>query len=48
MKSDTKTSPEYERFHSLLKRLVAVPHAEVKEKMDEYERQKRKKRAKGK
>jgi len=47
MKSNPKTSEEYDRFTSFMKRLVAVPHSEIKEKLDAEKRTKqRKKRAK--
>jgi uncharacterized protein YecA (UPF0149 family) len=51
MKDDSATSPEFGRFNKLLTGLMAVPHSELKEKMAEYDRQKkqrqkRKKRAK--
>jgi len=50
MKSEPHTSEEFDRFKKLLSSLVAVPRSELKEKMDEYEREKkqrqrRKKRA---
>jgi hypothetical protein len=51
MKSETNTSEEFRRFKSLLTGLMAVPHSELKEKMAEYDREKKlrqqkKKRAK--
>jgi hypothetical protein len=47
MKPDPKTSPEFERFEGFMKRLVAVPHSEIKAKLDAEKRSKqRKKRAK--
>jgi len=47
MKSNRKTSPEYDKFENFMKRLVAVPHSEIKAKLDAEKRAKqRKKRAK--
>ena len=47
MKSESKPSPESDRFTSFMKRLVAVPHSEIKAKLDAEKRAKqRKKRAK--
>jgi hypothetical protein len=47
MTSNPKTSKEFERFTSFMKRLVAVPHSEIKAKLDAEKRGKqRKKRAK--
>jgi hypothetical protein len=51
MKSEPHTSEEFRRFKNLLTGLMSVPHSELKEKMDEYDRekkqrQKKKKRAK--
>jgi len=47
MKPDPKTSPEFDRFTSFMKRLVAVPHSEIKAKLDAEKKSKqRKKRAK--
>lgn len=47
----TEPSEEFRRFKNLLTGLMAVPRSELKEKMDEYDREKnkrqrRKKRAK--
>ena len=51
MKSEPHTSEEFDRFKKLLTGLMAVPKSELKEKMAEYDREKklrqrRKKRAK--
>lgn len=51
MKDEPHTSEEFTRFKRLLTGLAAVPRSELKEKMDEYDREKklrqrRKKRAK--
>lgn len=51
MKTEPHTSQEFDRFKKLLTGLMAVPRSELKEKMDEYDREKklrqrRKKRAK--
>jgi hypothetical protein len=47
MKSDAKTSEEFSKFTSFMKRLVAVPHSEIKAKLDaEKKAKQRKKRAK--
>jgi len=51
MKSEPHTSDEFRRFKNLLTSLMAVPRSELKEKMEEYDREKkvrqrRKKRAK--
>lgn len=51
MKSDRQTSEEFRRFKDLLTGLMAVPHSELKEEMEKYDRakkqrQRRKKRAK--
>jgi hypothetical protein len=34
MKSNPKTSGEYTAFENLLKRVVQVPHSEIKAKLD--------------
>jgi hypothetical protein len=36
MKSEPDTSPEYDAFDSLLRRVVAVPHSEIKRREEEY------------
>ncbi|HWZ46257.1 MAG TPA: hypothetical protein VNW97_22485 [Candidatus Saccharimonadales bacterium] len=48
MKRDSSTSPEYQRFEDLLKTVLAVPHSEIKRKLDAEKKAKaqRKKRAK--
>jgi hypothetical protein len=43
------TNPEYDRFTSLMERLIKVPHSEVKAKLDAEKRtkeQKKKRKAK--
>ena len=51
MNNDPDTSEDFDRFKKLLTGLMAVPKSELKEKMAEYDREKklrqrRKKRAK--
>ena len=46
MKSNPKTSDEYQNFENLLRRVVQVPHSEIKAKLDEEKRTKKKKRPK--
>lgn len=48
MKSDSKTSPEYQRFEDLLKTVLSVPHSKIKRKLEEEKKAKaqRKKRTK--
>ena len=48
MKQEPHTSPEYEAFDNLLRRVVSVPHSEIKAKLDAEKaaKNKRKKRAK--
>jgi hypothetical protein len=49
MKSESHTSPEFDRFYKTLKALVAVPQTEIKAEMEKYKREraaKKKKRAK--
>jgi len=46
MKSNPKTSAEYQNFENLLKRVVQVPHSEIKAKLEEEKRAKKKKRPK--
>jgi hypothetical protein len=45
MKSSPKTSPEFERFSSLTKRILSVPHAEIKRRLEAEEKQKAVKKA---
>lgn len=42
----TKSNPEYDRFKDLLRKVVSVPHSEIKEKLDAEKRAKAKKKAK--
>ena len=44
MKSTPKTGDQYAAFESLLKREIQVPHSEIKAKLDEEKRAKKKKR----
>lgn len=37
MKSET--NPEYDAFDSLLRRVVSVPHSEIKRREEEYQKQ---------
>jgi hypothetical protein len=50
MKQETHTHTEYDAFDSLLRRVVSVPHSEIKRREEEYKAQrgkaKKKKRAK--
>lgn len=46
MKSNPNTSAEYTAFENLLRRVVQVPHSEIKAKLDAEKRAKRRKRAK--
>jgi hypothetical protein len=48
MKTDTDTSPEYQRFENLLKTVLSVPHSEIKRQLDDEKKAKAKikKRAK--
>lgn len=39
MKSDPNTSPEYDKFKSLLDRVMSVPHEEILRREAEYKRQ---------
>lgn len=41
-----KTSDEYDRFAALAKRLVAVPHREIKAKLDAEKKAKKQKKSK--
>lgn len=44
MKSNPKTSEESDRFTSFMKRLMAVPHSEIKAKLDAEKRAKQRKK----
>lgn len=49
MKTEPKTSPEFDRFYKTLKALVAVPQSEIKVEMEKYDKEqkaKKKKRSK--
>lgn len=47
MKSNPKTSySEYQAFESLLKRVVRVPHSEIKAELEKERQQKKEKRPK--
>jgi len=39
MKSEPKTSPEFDRFYKTLKALVAVPQSEIKAEMEKYKKE---------
>ena len=39
MKADSHTNPEYDAFDSLLRRVVSVPHSEIKRREEEYKRE---------
>jgi hypothetical protein len=39
MKSEPHTNPEYDAFDSLLRRVVSVPHSEIKRREEEYQKQ---------
>jgi hypothetical protein len=39
MKSEPKTSEEYDRFTALVDQVIAVPRAEVLKREEEYQRQ---------
>lgn len=41
-----KSNPEYAAFENLLRRVVAVPHSEIKAKLEAEKQQKEKKRPK--
>lgn len=46
MKSERK-SAEYEKFDALVRKVIAVPHSEIKARMEEWKKQRKlKKRAK--
>jgi hypothetical protein len=42
--NNKRTSTEYERFDSIMRKLVAVPHSEIKAKLDAEKAAKSKKR----
>lgn len=42
MKSNPKTSDEYTAFEGLLKRVIQVPHSEIKRREEEYKEQRKK------
>lgn len=46
MKSNPKQQDQYTAFENLLKRVIQVPHSEIKAKLDEEKRAKNKKRPK--
>jgi hypothetical protein len=49
MKSDEETSPEFERFSQFVRKVVSVPHSEIKRQLDKEKKQRerqKKKRAK--
>jgi hypothetical protein len=47
MKTEPKTSPEFDNFRNFVKAVISVPHSEIKAKLDEEKKSKeRKKRAK--
>jgi len=49
VKPESTTPSEFEKFDALVKRVIAVPHAEIKARMSAWKKQKerrRKKRAK--
>lgn len=46
MKSNPKRHDEYSAFEGLLKRVIQVPHSEIKAKLDEEKKQKKEKRPK--
>jgi len=46
MKSNPKMSPEYSAFENLLRRVVQVPHAEIKAKLEADKQSKKGKRPK--
>lgn len=46
MKSNPKTSGEYSAFENLLRRVVQVPHSEIKAKLEAEKQQKKEKRPK--
>jgi hypothetical protein len=44
MKSNPKTSGEYTAFENLLRRVIQVPHSEIKTKLQQEKRDKAQKR----
>ena len=46
MKSKAKTPSEYDAFSGLLRRVLQVPHSELKAQLDSEKRAKKEKRAK--
>ena len=46
MKSETHTSPEFDRFYRTLKALVAVPQSEIKIEMEKYKKERAAKKKK--
>lgn len=46
MKSNPKTSSEYENFESVLRHVVQVPHSEIKAALEKEKQQKKQKRTK--
>jgi hypothetical protein len=45
MKPNQKTSDEYATFENALRRVIQVPHSEIKAKLDQEKMEKKKKRA---
>jgi hypothetical protein len=39
MKLEPRTSEEYDRFTSLVDRVLSVPHSEIKRRMEEYKKE---------
>jgi hypothetical protein len=46
VKPDTHTSPEFQKFDKLLGRLLAVPHSELKAKLEEDKKAKEERKPK--
>jgi predicted GIY-YIG superfamily endonuclease len=46
VKHEPKTSDQYTAFENLLKRVIRVPHSEIKEKLEAEKRTKKEKRPK--
>lgn len=46
MKSNPKTHDEYSAFEGLLRRVIQVPHSEIKGELDKEKQQKKEKRPK--
>jgi hypothetical protein len=42
MKSELKISSEFQNFENLLRRVIQVPHAEIKRREQEYKEQRKK------